>query len=315
MRLGASDGLEQPAVHRLAVRLAGQDVVEVEPMDDLDERPVGDPVAVRQAAALEDVSVLAQRRDELGRESRLADARVAENGDDAAGPLQHDLVEGRAKPRELDDTADERRVEPPGHTGGAGEHVVEPPRLDRLRLPFQLERRIGSATTASRTSLIVESPTRISPPPAADFEPLRDDDRVAGRERVPLLRVACDHLAGVDTGANLDPDSVRGVEPVVQLCERLAELDCRANGAQRVVLVHDRDPERGHDRVADELLDRAAVALQHLARGLVVARPDGPKRLGIEAFPQRRRIGDVTEDERDGLPDHEISLGRVERHA
>ena len=158
---------------------------------------------------------------------------------------------------------------------------------------------------------MVESPTRISPPPACCFEPLRDDDGVAGRERLPLLRVACDHLARVDTGADLDPDAVGGLEPVVQAGERLAELDRGANGAQRVVLVHDRDPERGHDRVADELLDRAAVPLQHLAGGLVVARPDTAKRLGIEAFPQRRRIGDVTEDERDGLPDHEISLGRA----
>ena len=169
--------------------------------------------------------------------------------------------------------------------------------------------------TASRTSLMVESPTRISPPPAADFEPLRDDDGVAGRERLALLRVAGDHLAGVDTGAYLDPDAVRDLEPVVQTGERLAELDRRPNGSQRVVLVHERDPERGHDRVPDELLDRATVPLQHLAGGLVIARPDTPKRLGIEAFPQRRRVCDVTEDERDGLPDHEISLGPVESNA
>ena len=61
MRLGAADGLEQAAVHGLAVRLPDEDVVEVEAMDDLYERPVGDPVPVRQAAALEDLSVLAQR--------------------------------------------------------------------------------------------------------------------------------------------------------------------------------------------------------------------------------------------------------------
>ena len=181
--------------------------------------------------------------------------------------------------------------------------------------PFSSSGGIASATTASRTSLMVESPTRISPPAGCGFEPLRDDDSVAGRERVPLLRVARDHLAGVDARAHLDPDAVGRLEPVVQLCERLTELDRGPDGAQRVVLVHDRDPESGHDRVTDELLDRAAVPLQHLAGSLVIARPDTPKRLGIEAFPQRRRICDVTEDERDGLPDHEISLGRVESDA
>ena len=75
MRLGATDGLEEPAVHGLAVGLPDQDRIEVEPADDLDERPVGDSVSVGQAAALEDVSVLAQRRDQLGSKARLADAR------------------------------------------------------------------------------------------------------------------------------------------------------------------------------------------------------------------------------------------------
>ena len=192
---------------------------------------------------------------------------------------------------------------------------MEPPHGDRLRLSFQLERRdrLGDDRVAHEPDGRVADEDL--PSSGGGFEPLRDDDGVAGGERVPLLWVACDHLAGVDAGAHLDPDAVGGVEPVVQAGERLAELDRRANRAQRVVLVHDRDPERGHDRVADELLDRAAVPLQHLARGLVVARPDAPKRLGIEAFPQRRRVCDVTEDERDGLPDHEISLGRVESHA
>ena len=302
-------------MHGLAVGLPRQNRVQVESADDLDERPVGDAVAVRQAAPFEDVSVLAQRRDELGREARLADARVAENGDDSAGPLQHDLIEGRAKPRELDDAADERRVETAGHTGRAGEHVVEPPRLDGLRLPFQVERRdrLGDDCVAHQPDRRVADENL--PARGCGLEPLRDDNRVAGREGVPLRRVADDDLAGVDTGANLDPDAVRRLEPVVQAGERLAELDRGANGAQRVVLVHDRDPERSHDRVPDELLDRAPVAFQHLPGGLVVARPDASKRLGIEAFPQRRRIGDVTEDERDGLPDHEISLGRAESDA
>ena len=35
-------------------------------MDDFDERPVGDPVPVGQAAAIEDLGVLTQRRDQLG---------------------------------------------------------------------------------------------------------------------------------------------------------------------------------------------------------------------------------------------------------
>ena len=46
------------------------------------------------------------------------------------------------------------------------------------------------------------------------------------------------------------------------------------------------------------------------AGGVVVARPDAPKRFGVELLSERRRVGDVAEDERDRLPDHEPSLGR-----
>ena len=66
-------------------------------------------------------------------------------------------------------------------------------------------------------------------------------------------------------------------------------------------------------RVADELLDRAAVTLEHLARGLVVARPDAPERLRVELLAERRRVRDVAEDEGDRLPDHQASLGRFGR--
>ena len=97
--LGATDGLEEPAVHGLTVGLPHQDRIEVEPADDLDERPVGDSVSVGQAAALEDVRILAQRRDQFGSKARLADAGVAEDGDDTAGPFQHDLVDSRARRR------------------------------------------------------------------------------------------------------------------------------------------------------------------------------------------------------------------------
>ena len=120
MRLGAADGLEQPAVNGLAVALLGEDCVEVEAADDLDERPVGDSVPIRQAAALEDSSVLAQRGYELGGQARLADTGVAEDRDDPAGPLQHDLVDGGTEPRELDNSADERRVDSPRDAGRAG---------------------------------------------------------------------------------------------------------------------------------------------------------------------------------------------------
>ena len=121
--------------------------------------------------------------------------------------------------------------------------------------------------------------------------------------------VAGEDLARVDARAHADADAVLELELVVQRRQRAAQLDGRADGARGVVLVHDRDAEDAEDGVANELLDRAAVPLEHGARGVVVARPDAPEGLRVELFPERRRVGDVAEDERDRLPDHETSLG------
>ena len=44
--------------------------------------------------------------------------------------------------------------------------------------------------------------------------------------------------------------------------ERVANRERSAHGAFRIVLVRDRRAEDRHDRVADELLDRAAEALE-----------------------------------------------------
>ena len=91
-------------------------------------------------------------------------------------------------------------------------------------------------------------------------------------------------------------------------------LDRRADGTQRIVLVDERDPERGHHRIADELLDRAAVAFEHLARGLVVTRPASRSASGSSCSPSGVDP-DVAEDERDGLSDHVPSLGRWPKSA
>jgi hypothetical protein len=65
--------------------------------------------------------------------------------------------------------------------------------------------------------------------------------------------------------------------------------------------VYHRDAEHGHDGVADELLDRAAMPLQNAPRGSEVARYDLPYRLGVEAVAELGRSRDVGEDNGDGL--------------
>ena len=62
---------------------------------------------------------------------------------------------------------------------------------------------------------------------------------------------------------------------------RSLHLRRSAHRTERIVLVRDRDAEHGHHGVADELLHRAAVALEDDAEILEVAAHAGAQRLRI----------------------------------
>ena len=86
------------------------------------------------------------------------------------------------------------------------------------------------------------------------------------------------------------------------LLERLPHLESRPDGAERVVLVDGRHAEHGNDRVADELLDCAAVPFERRLHRVEVAPHHPPQRLGIKPLAERGRVDDVREDDRDHLP-------------
>ncbi len=99
------------------------------------------------------------------------------------------------------------------------------------------------------------------------LEPGGDADGVAGHEALSGVGRGRDHLARGDADPYLELDvvlrrrwSLSAVTPT--------DVQCGARRAQRVVLVRDRDAERGHDRVARVLLDRPAVPRDRAARRL-----------------------------------------------
>jgi hypothetical protein len=61
------------------------------------------------------------------------------------------------------------------------------------------------------------------------------------------------------------------------------------------------NPEDSHHRVADELLDRAAVSLDDRLHALEIASKERSYRLGVERLPERRRANHVAEEDGDGL--------------
>ena len=120
-----------------------------------------------------------------------------------------------------------------------------------------------------------------------------DVDRVTGGE--PLLGPG-DDLAGVDADPELEARPVVALEVVVQPGEPRSQVGRGPGRAERVVLVQHRNAEHGHHGVADELLDRAAVPLDHAAGQLEIARHHRPKGLRVELLAERRRAGDVAEE-------------------
>ncbi len=120
------------------------------------------------------------------------------------------------------------------------------------------------------------------------LESLRDDDRVARDERLAARRIAGDDLAGADADPDLEPQPERLLELVVQGREAVAHLERGSQRPQRIVLVQDGSPEDGHHGVADELLDRAAVALERRSHLVVVARHHAPHQLGVAHLAEAR---------------------------
>ena len=73
------------------------------------------------------------------------------------------------------------------------------------------------------------------------------------------------------------------------------------DGALRVVLVRDGRAEDGHHRVADELLDRAAEALELRAHARVVGLEKAPHVLGVHPLRARGEADEVAEEAGDDL--------------
>ena len=99
-------------------------------------------------------------------------------------------------------------------------------------------------------------------------------------------------LAGRDPDADLE---------LALLGERVANRERRADRALGIVLVRDRGAEDGHDRVADELLDRAAEALELGANACVVGLEQPPHVLRVHALGARGEADEVAEEAGDDL--------------
>jgi hypothetical protein len=256
-------------------------------------------VAVGQAApgALQRLRLplrepLPERADERG----LADAGVAHQRDDVRLALLDGVVVDRLQQRHLRVAADEgaraaAEAARPHQRQRPHEHV----RRHRLRLApgGQLDRgrELEGAADRLRRAGADEDRARLG----RLLEPRRDVDGVTGNEGAALAGPPGHDLAGVDADPELEGAAEERGEPALH-------RERRVQRPLRVVLVRLGDAEDGHDRVAGELLDRAAGVVDLGRHRVVEALELDARPLRILLLPERRRADEVGEDDGGQLP-------------
>ncbi len=269
--------------------------------DHLAERPERDALAVRRRATGVPVDRVDQAVDVLGqlpRHPALADAGHAGDRHEAralvAGRGQDDLAEEA----ELVVAADERRLDLVGPAAAATlGHDPDGAKCGHRR-DLALEDLVaggleGDGRIRRLLGLLADEDGARR---GHALQARRGVDDVAGNEALVGRADGHRRLPGQDAGACLDPGT-KGADAVDQV-ERGADRPFR------VVVVGDRRAPDGHHRVADELLDRAAVPADDVLALLEVARQELAHGFGVAAFGERRESDEI--GEQDG---HEAPFG------
>ena len=268
-------------------------------LHDLAQRPVRDPVAVREAAAGPPVRgwlLAGEQLPELPHEPGLPDARLAEEGHEMRLPLGDGPPERRHEQLELRLAPHEDPFEPcsPSRTSQC-QRTQDGTTFHPLRLPLGLD--------AAAISELESSADRGDRPVADEnlarlgglLQAVADVDGVTRGERAALARRPDDDLPRVDADAHL-----RGAfeEPV----QAPLHGESRMERALRMILERQRGAEHGHHRVSCELLDRAARAFDLLLHRVVEALEPSAHALGVAVARERRRPDQVAEEDRHELP-------------
>ena len=198
-------------------------------------------------------------RDHLLRQPRLADAGIADDRDHPDGTRFADLAERLVDRRQFFVAADDRRVVA-SHVALEPARRDEPERGDPLALSLELERlhrlhlnRIPHQVICGLAEIDLVFRGCL-------LQACGDVDSVACRELLVGRGVVVrDDLAGVDAGAVGQDHAVARRKVLVHAAQRGLHSGRGPDRPQRIVLVRQRQPEHRHDRVADVLLDLAAV--------------------------------------------------------
>ena len=263
--------------------------------DHLAEGPEGDALAIRRRTSVVPVDVLGHPVEillELPGQPALADAGRTDDADEPCASFATGRMEQVLQEAQLLVATDEGSLEgiAPVPPAAFGHDPDRSPGRDRGALAlegllaewFVGDRRLGGARCA-----------------------LADQDRARVRHGLEsgggVDEVACDHplvggaqrdggFAGQDAGSGLDGRTERS--------DRVHQFQRGTDAPFGVILVGDRCPPDGHDRVTDELFDRSAVSPDHVGGDLEVPREHFADLLGVAFLGERREPDEIREQDR-----------------
>ncbi len=253
-----ADARDAVRIRRLDLQLHEDrlDETRVAPLVHAREGPAHD---ARRVGGLRSLLGRGGEPDELGRESALADARLARDEHHLGAAETRGLVR-QVEAGELHPAADEGRGDLDARTD-VGALADQRVREDRFVLTFELDR----ADLAEAELPVRETERRLRDVDLArsrgGLQARRDVDGVA---HDAVLGDAADRSGHDHPGMDADAQAELDAALLLHACGVVGEDALhRERGAQcalRVVLVRDRRAEHDEDRVADELLDGAVVA-------------------------------------------------------
>ena len=208
-------------------------------------------------------------------------------------PLVGDRVEQLLHHAQLALAPDERRLEPRRRALAApcGHDAERAP--ERHRLGLALELVLAGVRIHDRR--LARPPRRLADEHGARLgrrlDPRGGVDEIARDHALPFRAERDGGLAGEHAGACLRARR--------RARDRRDQLERGAHGALGVVLLRDRRAPHGHHGVADELLDRAAVALDRSCARVEVAGEQLARVLRIAALGRGREADEVGEEDGD----------------
>ena len=300
--LGLVEAGEPGAERRPGPRVDGRGRVALEDSrigtQDRGQGRVGDASPIRQATRPDERGGRRSERLELSGEPTLANPGWAYDRDERGRPVLDRPLENRRQQGQLVLPADHRRVPAEGFAGARRRSADRFPHRDRMVDPLDAH--------ILETAVLHGMPGRA-------IRPITDDDRAWHGRR---LQPGCDvdgvagHVALVD--AAVGREDISGVHrhskgercaddiglAVIQLRHPGLHGQRCPDGPLGIVVVRGGVAEDRDDGIADELLDRPAVALDLLGHGPEERLQDAPQLLGVEAGGELGRRREVREHDR-----------------